>query len=131
MTKKKIEQIAKAIQKFLDDKYLNGNCRIYYNGMALEHGSEDEAMTWDREKQDYIDVPYRTEWKVIESIDPKKYFDYASGFISMSFEGSLYDVLNGWTSRDFRLQDEFYKLLESFGCYYELGDAWNLSIYER
>ena len=129
-TKKKIEKIATAIREFLDEHYLNGDCRIYFNGICWEHGSEDEPMTWDKEAKDYIDVPYRTGWKTLENEDPKRYFEYATGFISMSFEGSLYDVLNGWSQRDFRLQDEFLTMLEKYDCYYELGNAWNLSIYE-
>ena len=131
MTKKKIEKLALEIRKFLDDKFLNGDCRIYFNGMCWEHGTEDEPMTWDSEKKDFIDTPNRSEWKTIEEIDPRDYFDYASGIICMSFEGSFYEVMNGYYQSDFKKQDEFYNLLQKHGCYYELGNAWNLSVYEN
>ena len=130
MTKKKIEKLAWAIRRFLDENYLNGDCRIYFNGKCWDHGSEDEPMTWIAETKDYIDVPNRTEWTVIESIDPHRYFDYADGIICMSFEGSFYDVMNGYYSGDFKKQDKFWNLLKEYGCYYELGNSWNLSVYE-
>lgn len=130
-SKKEIERIANAIKQFLDENYLNGDCRIYFNGICWDHGVGDSPFTWDNKKCVYVDdEPSRTEWKTIEDINPKDYFEYANGFISMSFEGELYDVLNGVTNFDFEMQEQFRELLESFGCYYELGNTWNLSIYE-
>jgi len=130
MTKKKIEKIAREIRKFLDDNFLNGDCRIYFNGMCWEHGTEDESMTWDEEHKEWLDLPTRYGWKVIEKIDPKDYFEYASGIISMSFEGSFYDVMNGYRTRDFDLQVMFNELINKYGFYYELGNAWNLTLCE-
>ena len=129
--KSEIERIATAIKQFLDNNFLNGDCRIYFNGICWRHGTGDSPFTWDKEKCAYIDdKPCRTEWKTIEDINPKDYFEYANGFISMSFEGELYDVLNGVTNFDFEMQEQFQNLLKGFGCYYELGNTWNLSIYE-
>lgn len=131
MTKKKIEQLAREIRKFLDDNFLNGDCRIYFNGMCWEHGSEDEPMTWDPDHKEWIDLPKRNGWNVIEKISPKDYFDYANGIICMSFEGGFYDVVNFYSENAYKKQDEFYNLLQKHGCYYELGNAWNLSVYEN
>lgn len=130
MKKTEIKKIAKDIKSFLDEHFLNGDCRIYFNGMCWSHGEGDDPFTWDEEKKDFIDVPHRTEWKTIEDIDPKDYFDYVGPILSMSFEGGFYDVMNGWSERDFKLQDEFSKMLAKYGVYSELGNAWNLSLYE-
>ena len=131
MTKKKIEQLAREIRKFLDDNFLNGDCRIYFNGMCWEHGSEDEPMIWDSDHKEWIDLPKRNGWNVIEKISPKDYFDYASGIICMSFEGSFYEIMNAWYEFQFKKQNEFYEMLQKYGCHYELGNAWNLSIYQN
>lgn len=131
MTKRKIEQLAREIREFLDDKFLNGDCRIYFNGMCWEHGTEDDPYTWDENGKEWLELPKRSGWNVIEEINPKDYFEYASGIICMSFEGSFYDVMNGYSKSDFKKQDEFYNLLQKYGCYYELGNAWNLSVYEN
>ena len=48
----------------------------------------------------------------------------------MSFEGPLYDVLNAYVPGWVKKEDEFRKLFEKYGFYYELGNAWNLSAYE-
>ena len=128
MTKRKIERLAREIRKFLDDNFLNGDCRIYFNGMCWEHGKEDEPMVWDANHKEWLDLPKRNGWNVIEEINPKDYFDYANGIICMSFEGTFYDVMNGelW-----KKQDEFHELLAKYDCYCEHGNSWNLSIYQR
>ena len=63
--------------------------------------------------------------------NPLNYFVYANPeTLSMSFEGSLYEILNGYSSGWVRMESEFIKLFEKYGCYYELGHAWNLSVYQ-
>ena len=132
MEKQKIERLAEEIRQFLDDNFINGDCRIFFNGICWEHGAEDRQETWDTERKVFLDAPERREWKVIEGISPKDYFDHADGIISMSFEGGFYDVLNSeeWVSY-IENEKEFTELLKKYGCYYELGNAWNLSIYEK
>lgn len=129
MTKNRIEKLAMAIRDFLDNHFLNGDCRIYFNGMCWEHGTEDSMVTWDAEHEEYLEIPKRNGWKVIENINPKDFFEYAGGIVSMSFEGSFYDAMNGWSKYNIKMQDAFQELLGKFGCYYELGNAWNLSVY--
>ena len=46
----------------------------------------------------------------------------------MSFEGPLYEVLNGYGSS--HLEEEFVKIFDKYGLYYELGNAWNLTACE-
>lgn len=66
-----------------------------------------------------------------ENRNPLDYFEYANpDTLSMSFEGPLNHVLNGYTHGWVKLEHEFSKLFEKYGWYYELGHAWNLSAYE-
>ena len=131
MTKSKIEKLANEIRTFLDDNFLNGDVRIYFNGKALSHGEEDSCITWNNEIKDYEDKPSRTPWTVIENIDPKEYFDYTSDILCMSFEGSLYDCLNGCTAYDGKIYDKLQNIFNKYGCYFELGNYWNLAAFEN
>lgn len=95
-----------------DDEYavnfLQGT-NIYWNGKCFEDG---EKMT-DKVASDY--------------------FKYTNNdtTIAMSFEGDLYEVFNygSYSISDELLQD-FNNLINSYGYYYELGDPWNLALYE-
>lgn len=134
MDKNKIEKLATEIKQFLDDNCLNGDCRIYFNGKCWDHGTEDDGMVWDETTKEYRETDERTPWKTIENINPRDYFEFAGGIISMSSEGSFYYVINPWYA-DFpnlyeKYQMQFEKILQKYGCYFEPGEAWNLSIYE-
>ena len=50
--------------------------------------------------------------------------------MSMSFEGGLNHVLNGYTRGWVKLEEQFGKLFEKYGLYYEMGYTWSLSAYE-
>ena len=88
-----IKRLATEIKTFLDDNFLNGDCRIYFNGMCWEHDMEDDPLTYDAESGEYLEIPERTSWKTISNINPRRYFSFANGIISMSFEGSFYYVI--------------------------------------
>jgi hypothetical protein len=48
----------------------------------------------------------------------------------LAFEGGLFSVMNGYLdTRD--LYDEFDRLVEGFGYFFELGNAWNMGFYPR
>lgn len=128
MTNQKKRKLAREIRDFLDAHYVNGDCRIYFCGICWEHGEEDTPFTW--ENHTFVDVPTRTGWRVIEGVSPKSFFNWASGDVCMSFEGGFYDVMNPGSSEDVRLNNEFEALLQRNGCYCELGNTWNLSIYD-
>lgn len=64
------------------------------------------------------------------SDEPTNRFEYVRdpNILSMSFEGPLYDILNGYThNREF--ENKFEKIFKKYGVYYELGDTWNLTCY--
>lgn len=66
--------------------------------------------------------------------EPKNYFDFAGDFMSMSFEGPLYDVMNYYndflSGYDEKRQEELEGIFKKYGKYSELGNAWNLSLYD-
>lgn len=107
ITKKMIEDIANEIWTELEKRGENTDVCIYYNNKRIhDKGSKIVIVEND--------------------INPLDYFDYAATkhVLSMSFEGPLYEDINygdgaPWLS----------KILDKYGLYYELGNAWNLSVY--
>jgi len=62
--------------------------------------------------------------------EPTKYFEYAGDFMSMSFEGLLYELINyGWEFGESKIVSGLEKIFNKYGKYSELGNAWNLSLY--
>ncbi len=63
--------------------------------------------------------------------DPKQYLEYCGDFMSMSFEGPLYDIFNYWSDEN---SNEIIKkidaIFEKYGKYKDFGNAWNLSLYD-
>lgn len=59
--------------------------------------------------------------------DMKDYIKWNGGFLSMSFEGTLYDVYNDGICE--RIRDNLESIFAKYGKYSERGDAWNLSLY--
>lgn len=109
--KERNEKLAKDIIQFCKENEC-GDTRVYYNGKA-------------------VDIDYNGKTKEINDIDPTEYFEYANReTVSMTFEGLLYYILNGYTLNSFSLYDKFEKLFKKYGCYFELGNAWNLAAYD-
>lgn len=121
MGEKKIEELAGKILNWLIENELWSDCRIYFNGKA--YATDNGLGGYKRELlQDGVYVLY--------DIKPKDYFEYAGDILSMSFEGDLYEVFNGvYGEFGSSLENEFSMILEEYGLYYELGNAWNLSVY--
>lgn len=115
LTKIKIEEMVKEIIDYLKANDLESDVCIYFNNKRICIGSE-----WDREKKEFI--PYE---KVEENINPLDYFEYANEFhiLSMSFEGSLYDIINYGNT------NKFDAIFNKYGLYYELGHSWNLTAF--
>lgn len=100
--KEKNERLAMDLIAFLNKNNYYQDTRIYFNGKAIENGN-----------------------KIIENIQPSDYFEYANNeTLSMSFEGALYHLLNYQGSFN-----PFEQIFENHGCYYQLGNAWNLTVY--
>lgn len=117
LSPKKIEALANEIRDWLIKNEMWVDTRIYFNNKAytsnhLEHIAYNNS-------DDLI---------VIENINPKDYIDYCGDYLTMSFEGPLYDMLNYTCGK---LKTEFDSIFDKYGLYYELGNAWNLSAYEK
>ena len=68
----------------------------------------------------------------LENKNPKDYFEYVvePNILSMSFEGGLNYLLNGYMMCGCKLLNQFTNIFNKYECYYELGDSWNLTIAE-
>lgn len=99
-----------------------GDNTIYFDGQAWSNSEEWGGVKGRKITDDLYEY---------EDKNPSDYFEYANPeTLSMSFEGSLNYVLNGYTSGSWKLEEGFSKLFKKYGLYYEFGNAWNLSAYE-
>ena len=121
LTATDIENMAKEIREFLIEHELWVDTVIYFNGKAFS--------TSDGKGNYYYNDPEHL--IVLENQNPKDYFEYAGDILSMSFEGDLNHCLNYYYDIDFcdRIVGGLQDIFRKYGCYYELGNAWNLSLY--
>lgn len=121
LTEKQIEQLATEIFNWLNDHEMWIDIAIYFNGKC-----------WSTSNQDHTEFCYNENKYFEYEAEPKDYFEYVRepNILSMSFEGSLYDVLNGYVSGWIKLESEFRKIFEKYGLHFELGNAWNLTCFE-
>jgi hypothetical protein len=99
-----------------------GDNIIYFDGKAWS-----SSEVWGTEEGKKI----AEDLYEYDDMNPKDYFEYANPeTLSMSFEGGLNHVLNGYTRGWVKLEEQFGKLFEKYGLYYEMGYAWSLSAYE-
>lgn len=114
MNRKQNEKLANDLKGFIMENGLACDVRIYFNGKCYD---------WCKGEL------YGKEPEVIEGIKGSQFFDYANDeTVSMSFENEIYNMVN---------YGEYPKTMKAFedvfnkhGVYYELGNAWNLSVYE-
>lgn len=121
LTAEEKEALATEVFNWLVDHEMWVDVAIYFNGKR-----------WATNNKEHTEFCYN-EHKYFEDVaDPKDYFEYVRepNILSMSFEGALYDVLNGYSYGWEELEDEFGKIFEKYGLYYELGNSWNLTCYE-
>lgn len=119
--KTKAERCAFEIINFLIRHQMWQDTSVYVNGKRYgcydgEHYKYDN--TWD--------CVFRE-----DNINPKDYVEYTSDFLTMTFEGPFYDVINYNFSPKYsdRLLGEFDDILKKYKKYYELGYAWSLSLH--
>lgn len=118
----KYKLLAIDIYEWCKKHELWGDNTIYFDGKAWSN-----SETWRGEDGKKI----AEDLYEYEDRNPRDYFEYANPkTLSMSFEGSLNYVLNGYTSRSWKLEEDFSKLFKKYRLYYELGHSWNLSAYE-
>lgn len=118
----KMELLASDIYKWCIKKELWSDCCLYFNGKAWSSSHEWNGVQGKKIAESLYEY---------EGKNPKDYFEYANpDTLSMSFEGPLNHVLNGYVRGWTKLEAQFSKLFEKYGLYYEMGYAWSLSAYE-
>lgn len=106
--KDKLKELAKEISILLESYDCHTDTAIYYSNQRLS---------------------YDGSWKLEEGFKGSSFTQYANdSTITMTFEGNFYEVMNYGLFP--KLYDKFSKLLEKYGFYFELGNAWNLALYE-
>ena len=119
----KFEALARDIYDWCQEHELWDDNTIYFDGKAWSHSKEWRGEKGKKIAEDLYEY---------ENRNPKDYFEWANPkTLSMSFEGFLNHVLNAYVSGWVKLEDEFIKLFDKHGVYYEMGDAWNLSVFEN
>ena len=113
--KMKKYEIARKIEAWMKKNELHTDSRIYFNGNAWDYNSRGEKS-------------------IVEDVKATDFFQYGNNdTISMSFEGGMYRVMNYFWERPNtnKLHNEFMDLIGGYGYYFELGNAWNLSLYPQ
>lgn len=121
ITKEQIQKLATEIFEWLNNKRMWVDITIYFNGKC-----------WSTSNKDNTEFSYNNGKYFEYEAEPKDHFEYVrkENILSMSFEGALYNVLNGYVSGWVKLEDEFRRIFEKYGLYFELGNAWNLTSFE-
>ena len=113
------EMLAVDIYQWCKKKGLWGDNCIYYDGIALASWPDWHGVAGKRIAEDLYKY---------DSKSPLDYIRYANpDTITMSFEGPLNHVLNGYVSGWVKLENEFSKLFEKHGLYFEMGYSWSLA----
>ena len=117
-----MHELAKDIYDWCKSNDLWGDNIIYFEGKAWGN-----MPAWNGEKgKEIAEDLYEYENRKAE-----EYIEYANpDTITMSFEGPLNHVLNGYVPGWVELESEFGKLFEKYGLYYEMGYHWSLSAYK-
>lgn len=121
LTTEQREQLATEIFNWLVEREMWVDICIYFNGKCWSTSNKDNTEFCYNEKR-YFEY----------EAEPTDYFEYVRepNILSMSFEGILYDVLNGYVHGWVSLEEKFRKIFDKYGVYYELGNAWNLSCFD-
>ena len=116
LTRVDIELFAVDIMCYLTENDLDSDVCIYFNNKRIRH------------EYDWRTLNPKPKFIVEENMNPFDYFEYANHqhILSMSFEGPLYDELNYVYGKK---TEGLEKIFKKYGCYFELGNAWNLSAY--
>lgn len=113
MTNAERNNLARDICRWGQRKEILSDSRIYFNGKAWNYASGGKKTT-------------------LTDILPSEYFEYADdNYVCMTFEGPLYSILNYYTDSSYcnRMIEEFNNILDKHGVWYQLGNAWNCTLY--
>ena len=123
MNKEKLRKLVTEIYEWCKKKDLWGDNCIYFDGQAFASWSKWKGVEGKKLAEDLY---------VYEDKNPLDYVEYANpDTITMTFEGGLNHILNGYISGWTKVEQEFSDIFEKYGYYYEMGYSWSLSVYEN
>lgn len=136
LTPENIKTMAEDLLRYLIDLDLDMYVRIYFNfkdghGTAIQSSPPFSSCDYQCITQVKGKNSYR--YYILNDINPQDYFKYNGNYLSMSFEGPLYHILNYTAYRESRMERvnrQLNNYFSHYGLYMELGDAWNASVYE-
>lgn len=78
---------------------------------------------------------YGNTWDCVFREDDKRaedYVEYTSDFLTMTFEGPFYDIINYSFSPKYcnSIMEEFHDIIAKYNKYEELGYNWSLSLHD-
>lgn len=114
-------QLMEEIIRYLCNHDLFEDVFLYTNGHKYSSNpsaNATECSTYGHKYYDYGD------WDVTQQIEYNN-----PNTLTMTFEGPLYDVYNGYTSYP-HAENDIQKIAEKYGLYGEQGYAWSLAFYE-
>ena len=119
LSAEQIEALAIELRDYLINHDLWEDCTIFFNGKAFSCVDRDP-----------IDPP---KWSLEEQVDPADHTDCVSPILTVFFGSTLCDLLNHWVN-DFepvnRLEQDLNRMFSKYGVHYELGEHWNMGLYE-
>ena len=116
LLKTKAEKCAKEIIDYLLSKEMMDDTFIYVNGKR--YGTCDGEGHYNYGTDSWGDV------YVEDNEVGKDYCEYAGDIISISSEGSLYDVMNYGFEWNTKVPDELDAILKKYGYYLEACTSW-------
>ena len=134
LTYKKIESMAYELMQYLIKHSLEDDTIIYYktkdnwNSIIANASSHKKTATpTDKRIGNKIIHCYLN-----KNDDPNQYFKYNGEYLSVSSEGTLYDVLNGYVDENYqdKIKTELSNFFAHYGLYFEQGNTWNFSLYK-
>ena len=135
-TPQNIEKMAYGLMRYLVDRELFDDVRIYFKKGKSWHALQGyKPERGNIPFQEIIHNHGNREYKayLLSDIDPNDYFEYNGDYLSMSFEGPLYHIINGTEYLHVHqyVCEHLRNYFSHWGLYYEQGHAWNLSLYEE
>ena len=116
LLKTKAEKCAEEIIDYLLSKEMMDDTFIYVNGKR--YGTCDGEGHYNYGTYSWDDV------YVEDNEVGKDYCEYAGDILSISSEGSLYDVMNYGFEWDTKVPDEIDAILKKYGYYLEACTSW-------
>lgn len=121
------QRLACDIVDFLIDSDMWRDCAVYFEDTAYKSAAGEKAGPDGIQRIEWT-TPAGNAADVLCMRDrASEHFRYAcDDYVSMSFEGPLYDALNyRGSSTELMLA----RIFARYGLYFEFGDEWNLTSY--